>query len=149
MASVQRKFAAGLVSLFIIPSAHYIGQATRLTPDDSAEPIYEFTQTKTAPTPIPSRTVDTAPDPDRPPPDAGKIRKTLLEKFKQNGINADNVLVAVKKGNDGKPFLQVSVKVSKSTVSASRFKEIVNAAVNKHTAGNYRVESKLVTGSIK
>jgi len=53
MTSIQRKFAAGLISLFAIPATNYIGQSTRLTPDDFAEPIYEFTQIggKAAPPP--------------------------------------------------------------------------------------------------
>ena len=156
MTSVQRKFAAGLISLFVIPATNYMGQTTRLTPDGSAEPIYEFTE-QTEPstsakehkgtirdvnclmTTMKGTEADPGPPPP-PPPDAGKIRKTLIEEFKRRGIRVDNMNVEFKKGNDGKTFLHVSVEVA-SKLSASRFNEIVNAVVNKHTTGKCKAES--------
>ncbi|MCI0393162.1 MAG: hypothetical protein MOB07_30900 [Acidobacteria bacterium] len=140
MTSVQRKFAAGLISLFVIPATNYIGRTTRLTPDDSAEPIYEFTQAKPALAPTPSRTADTAHDPDIPP----MIRKKVDDEAKRRGFKIVDLRVEFKKGNDSKPFILVSGKVSASKVSAARVKEF-NAQVNKYTAGKYRVESNVVT----
>jgi hypothetical protein len=144
MTSVKRKFAACLITLFIIPSAHYIGRATMLTPDACAEPIYEFAiQSEPTATPTPTlRHKGTATNGDR-QPDVDAIRKKIFEDAKRRGVTINKLRVELKKGNDGKPFLQVSGEVSASKVSASRVKEL-NAQVNKYTAGNCKVESKIV-----
>jgi hypothetical protein len=140
MTSVQRKFAAGLISLFVIPSAHYIDQTTRLTPDDSAEPIYVFTQSPT-PTPKPSiKTGNTATNADRQVP--GSCKRAVSEEANRRGIN--NLRMVEKKGSDGKRFLKISGKVS---ASKSEFKEIVKALKNACTADEVKVESALVRQS--
>src|SRR5262245_19444197 len=55
----------------------------------------------------------------------GIVETNVSEDTEQLGVKVDNLRVEVMKGNDGKPFLQVSGKVSASKLSASRAKEIV------------------------
>src|SRR5262249_32701903 len=118
MTSVQRKFAAGAVSLFIIPFAHYIGQTTKLTPDACAEPIYEFTKS-IAPTAsaTPPKVRTTGYDGDIPPARIKEAEKIVSKESQRQGITIEKLQILKKIGDDGKPSFQVLGKVTASTVS--------------------------------
>src|SRR5262249_42037636 len=146
MTSVQMKFAAGLISLFIIPATHYLGQTTRLTPDDSAEPIYEFTETQCPPNCLKVK-FGYIGDRNR----FKKVEKKVIKDLKPYGIKIGAFLVEFEKGNDGKTLLKFSGKVIESKVSASEVNKIVNDLAIKYTAevlecstDNLKVESNLI-----
>jgi hypothetical protein len=215
MTSVQRKFAAGLITLFIVSSTSYTGKTTKLTQDDcnansdlatklrncltskgivfdklcvtkdhidvvlnvgtvtpvdcriinairdctletvSAEPVvYEVTisiapSTSGGPAQlIYSGHAGTGHDTDSMPTctsmqdllfegtvsiNAKVVEKKVSADAGRFGVKVYNLRVEVKKGKDGKPFLQVSGKASSSNASDSRIIGIVTALVNKYT----------------